>query len=131
MSALLRFSGAGRTDPVIEEWLKRSDPATAVARTWFKRMRACGEDVMELFHDGCPTACVDDAPFAYVSVFRAHTNVGFFHGAQLDDPAGLLEGAGKHMRHVKLKAGYEPDTLALENLIRASYLDIKLRLRAA
>ena len=126
----MRLSGAGKRDPTIQEWLNRSDPLTAVARTWFRRIRACGEDVLELMHDGCPVACVDDAPFAYVNVFKSHTNVGFFYGAHLDDPAGLLEGAGRNMRHVKLKPGREPDSDALAQLIDASYLDVKLRLRA-
>ena len=130
MNAMLRLSGAGKRDPVIEEWLSKTDPLTAVARTWFRRIRACGEDVLELLHDGCPVACVEDAPFAYVNVFKSHTNVGFFYGAHLDDPAGLLEGGGKNMRHVKLKAGSEPDAVVLGNLINASYLDVKFRLRA-
>ena len=75
--------------------LSKSDQLTAVARTWFRRMRACGADVQELMHDGCPVVCVEDAPFAYVNVFKSHTNVGFFYGAYLHDPAGLLEGTGK------------------------------------
>jgi hypothetical protein len=131
MDTLLRFSGASKRDPTIEEWLNKTDALTASARTWFKKMRACGEDVQELMHDGCPTVCVDDAPFAYVNVFKSHTNVGFFYGAHLDDPAGLLEGSGKNMRHVKLEPGREIDSVALGNLINASYLDLKTRLRGA
>ncbi|HEY0340185.1 MAG TPA: DUF1801 domain-containing protein [Steroidobacteraceae bacterium] len=130
MTAILRFSGAEKRDPAIEQWLHKSDALTAIARTWFKRMRTCGEDVKELMHDGCPVVCVEDAPFAYVNVFKDHTNVGFFHGAHLDDPAGLLEGSGKNMRHTKLRPGGKPNSAALEKLIDASYLDIKTRLRA-
>lgn len=130
MERIFRLSGGAKHDPVIEEWLNKTDERTALARTWFKRIRECGEDVLELMHDGCPTACVDDAAFAYVNVFKAHTNVGFFYGAHLDDPGGLLEGAGKNMRHVKLKVGRLPDATALANLIDAAYLDVKLRLRA-
>ncbi len=74
--------------------------------------------------------CVEDAPFAYVNVFKDHTNVGFFHGAHLDDPAGLLEGTGKNMRHTKLRPGDKPCSDALGKLIDAAYLDIKTRLRA-
>jgi len=130
MNAVLRLSGVGKRDPIIEEWLNKTDALTAVARTWFKKIRACGEDVLELMHDGCPVACVEDAPFAYVNVFNSHTNVGFFYGAYLEDPARLLQGTGKNMRHVKLKPGREPDSVALGNLIHASYLDVKIRLRA-
>jgi hypothetical protein len=129
MNAVLRLSGVGKRDPIIEEWLNKTDALTAVARTWFKKIRACGEDVLELMHDGCPVACVEDAPFAYVNVFKSHTNVGFFYGAYLEDPARLLQGTGKNMRHVKLKPGREPDSVALGNLIHASYLDVKIRLR--
>jgi hypothetical protein len=130
MDAMLRFSGGEKRDSRIEEWLDKTDALTCVARTWFKKMRACGADVRELMHDGCPVVCVEDAPFAYVNVFKNHTNVGFFYGAYLDDPAGLLEGTGKNMRHVKIKPGREPDPGALADMIDASYLDVKLRLRA-
>jgi hypothetical protein len=130
MTAMFRLPGAGKRDPAIEEWLNKTDALTAVARAWFRKMRACGADVLELMHDGHPVACVADAPFAYVDVFKSHTNVGFFYGAHLDDPAGLLEGAGKNMRHVKLKPGREPNPVALGNLIQTSYLDVQIRLRA-
>ena len=73
-------------------------------------------------------ACVGDAPFAYVNVFRAHVNVGFFHGYELPDPFRLLEGGGKRMRHVKVKPGAGLDSRALGALIDAAYVDIKARL---
>ena len=101
-----------------------------MTRTWFERMRDCGTDVRELLHDGCPVACVDDAPFGYVNAFKAHASVGFFHGAMLPDPAGLLEGEGKRMRHVKLRPGKELDVEALGELIAAAYRDIRQRLGA-
>jgi hypothetical protein len=72
---------------------------------------------------------VDDAAFAYVNVFKAHVNVGFFFGAELDDPAGLLEGNGRRMRHVKLGPPTEVDIDALRNLIDLAYTDMKWRLK--
>jgi hypothetical protein len=53
--------------------------------------------------------------------------VGFFQGAALPDPAGLLQGTGKFMRHVKLKPGTPTNTTALTMLIDAAYSDIKAR----
>jgi hypothetical protein len=103
----------------------------SMARVWFALMRQCGRGVRELMHDGCPTACVEDAPFAYVNAFTAHVNVGFFHGAALPDPAGLLEGTGKYMRHVKVKPGLALDDSSLEKLIAAAYRDIVARLKLA
>jgi hypothetical protein len=81
-------------------------------------------------HDGYATACVENAPFGYVGVFRSHVNVGFFQGAALPDPSGLLQGTGKYMRHVKIKPGHAVDGSSLEALIAAAYRDIVARLRA-
>ncbi len=132
MDRILRFPEAVKRDPAIDVWLNgRAPEFGAIAHQWFVRMRKCGDDVRELMHDGCPTACVEDAPFGYVNVFRAHVNVGFFYGKELQDPAGLLEGTGKRMRHVKLKPGADVNFTALAALIDAAYADIKLRLEAA
>lgn len=103
----------------------------AIATRWLEVIRACGNDVRELLHDGHPTACVEDAAFAYVNAFTAHVNVGFFRGAELDDPDGLLEGAGKFMRHVKLRPDREVDGEALQKLIETAYTDMRRRLRGA
>ena len=37
--------------------------------------------------------------YAYIAVFKARVNLGFYHGATLPDPEGLLEGTGKSLRH--------------------------------
>jgi hypothetical protein len=132
MSALLTFHGGLARDPAVDAWLAaRPGELGALARTWFGHVRACGPDVRELLHDGCPTACVDDAGFAYVNAYRSHVNVGFFRGAALPDPAGLLEGSGRFMRHVKLRPGRLPDEGALHALIVAAHRDIVARLRAS
>lgn len=128
---LLTFDGAIRQDPEVERWFvdPPSEPRS-VARKWFEEMRACGPDVVELLHDGHPTACVEDAAFGYVNAFKAHVNVGFFLGTSLKDPAGILEGSGRFMRHVKVRPGASVNEDALRGLIRAAYVDIKVRLDA-
>src|SRR5688572_11948520 len=131
VAALLTFSGAMEWDPAIEAFFDgRRAELVSIARHWWQQMRGCGPDVRELFHDGCPVALVDDAPFAYVGISKAHVNVGFFQGASLRDPKGLLQGTGRFMRHVKLKPTAAIDAAALDALIAASYRDIKARLRA-
>jgi hypothetical protein len=125
---LLRFNGAVERDPAIDRWMKEhAGELGAIAHEWFEVMRECGDEVRELLHDGCPTACLGDAPFGYVNVFTAHVNVGFFHGASLPDPARLLEGNGRFMRHVKLRPGIATDSAALRRLIDMAYSDIKNR----
>jgi hypothetical protein len=132
METLFRLSLGVKRDPAVEAWLSRQPGELgALARTWFSRMRACGFDVLEMMHDGCPVVCVKDVPFAYVNVFKTHANVGFHRGAELKDPAQLLEGSGKRMRHVKLKAGGAVDSKALGALIQAAYEDVKVRLQNA
>ena len=131
MTQLFRFPSAVRRDPRIDAWMhEHAGELGAIAQRWFEVMRGCGDDVRELLHDGHPTACVGDAAFAYVNAFTAHVNVGFFRGAELSDPSGLLEGAGKSMRHVKLRPEREVDAAALKKLIETAYTDMKRRLKA-
>jgi hypothetical protein len=123
------LEGAVQHDPTIDTWLDEQPPELrAIATEWFLHMRDCGDDVRELMHDGCPVACVGDTPFGYVNVFKAHVNVGFFLGADLNDPTGLLEGTGRRMRHVKVKADVRLDVTALSALIHDAYADVKSRL---
>ena len=125
---LLRFNGAVPRDPAIDAWMERhAGELGAIAREWFEVMRACGDEVRELVHDGCPVACLGDVPFGYVNVFTSHVNVGFFQGAALRDSAHLLQGAGKFMRHVKLRPATSTNGAALRELIHSAYADIKAR----
>ena len=129
MNQLFRFSSSVKRDPAIDTWMAaHSGDLGAIAHHWFEAMRKCGDDVRELLHDGYPTACVADAAFAYVNAFTAHVNVGFFRGAELADPAGLLEGTGKYMRHVKLRPDGDIDAKALMGLVDTAYTDMKGRL---
>src|SRR5438067_7562102 len=122
MAGLLRFNGAVERDPAIDSWMKQhAGELGAIAHHWFEVMRKCGDEVRELLHDGCPVACLGDAPFGYVNVFHSHVNVGFFHGAALPDPARLLQGTGKFMRHVKLTPGTATNAAALSRLIDTAY----------
>src|SRR3982751_6083165 len=127
---LLRFPDALRRDPAIESWMQdHPGELGTIARHWFEVMRACGDDVRELLHDGHPTACVGDAAFAYVNSFKDHVNDGFFRGAEIHDPEGLLEGTGRFMRHVKLSPGRDLEATPLLKLIETAYADMKRRLK--
>lgn len=131
MNQVLRFSGSVKRDPAIEIWMHdHSGDLGVIAQRWFEAMRACGDDVHELLHDGHPTACVGDAAFAYVNAFKAHVNVGFFRGAEIADPKGLLEGTGKFMRHVKLRPERNVDARVLMRLVETAYADMRRRVKA-
>lgn len=129
MKGLFRFPAATRRDPAVAAWFEAQPAAlSSIAQTWFDQMHRCGPDVRELMHDGCPVACVGEIAFGYVNVFTSHVNVGFFQGADLDDPADLLVGEGRRMRHIKLRPDDEPDVTTISNLIEDAYLDVQRRL---
>ncbi len=125
-SGLFLFPEAKRYHPAVEEWLHgEPEHLYSKARFWFNQLRQLGEDVCELIHDGSPVACVGQAAFAYVNVYKRHINVGFFTGAFLTDPEGLLIGNGKRMRHVKIVADDSVNEKSLRKLIMSAYTDVK------
>lgn len=131
MSALFRLDHTLPRDPEIDAWLVDGPGDAALrglGRAWFETMRACGDDVRERFHDGGAVACIEDVPFAYVHIFKAHVNVGFFQGADLADPARLLQGSGKRMRHVKVRPGDDASHPALAALITQACQDVRARI---
>lgn len=129
MRALFRLDGAARRHPEVCLWLEaHQGPLGDIARYWFDAIRRCGDDVEEVMHDGHPTACVGGAAFAYVGVFRSHVTIGFFQGAELPDPDGLLLGSGRYMRHLKIRPGEPGDERALSVLAGAAYAELKARL---
>ena len=131
MSKLFRLLSSVKRDPAIDIWMEEHPGELGqIAKHAFWVMRAYGDDVREVLHDGHPTACVADAAFAYVNAFKAHVNVGFFRGAEIADPHGLLEGTGKFMRHVKLSPARDLNATALSRLIGIAYADMKTRVRA-
>ncbi len=95
MGDLLRFSPAVPHDTAIDAWLRqqRADLRPLV-ETWFARMRQCGPDVRELMHDGCPTACVQDAAFGYVNAFRDRMHRRVLPRRVAGRPHGLVGGHG-------------------------------------
>jgi len=56
-----------------------------------------------------------NGPFAYIKAFKNSVNFGFWRGVDIQDPAGLLQGTGEKMRHVKL--------LSLEDINEPTYID--------
>ena len=131
-ASLLRFTGAVERDAAIVAWLDAQPTELgSIARTWFAVLRHSGSGVRELMHDGYATVCVEDVPFGYVGVFRDHVNVGFFQGSTLHDPAGLLQGTGKHMRHVKIKPGLPLDVSSLEALVVSAYREVIARVEVS
>ena len=49
-----------------------------------------------------------------------HVNLQLTNGALIDDPAGIVEGTGKRIRHVKLHSGADVTTAELHDVLRRS-----------
>jgi hypothetical protein len=65
--------------------------------------------------------------YAYLGVHGSHVNLGFYHGATLDDPEGLLEGTGRKLRHVKIRRASDASDPAVVALLRRAIADRRSR----
>jgi hypothetical protein len=63
--------------------------------------------------------------YAYIMPQAKHVNLGFYQGAALPDPLGLLEGSGKAMRHIKVKSLAAAGQLAMRALLAAAVAERK------
>jgi hypothetical protein len=61
--------------------------------------------------------------YAYIMVHASHVNLGFYHGATLPDPSGVLQGSGKKLRHIKLADVAATQAPAITALLRAGIAD--------
>ena len=57
-------------------------------------------------------------PVAYVYSAKGYVQFGFFSGASLKDPNGLLEGSGQYVRHTKVRAVSDIDERAFAALLK-------------
>jgi hypothetical protein len=58
-----------------------------------------------------------NGPFAFIKPAKAHVTFGFWRGAELADPDGVLEG-GDRMKHVKITSSAALDERRLEAFVR-------------
>lgn len=66
--------------------------------------------------------------YAYIMPQGEYVNLGFYQGASLTDPSGLLEGTGKALRHVKVRSLLEAQNLSVRALILESIAERKAAL---
>lgn len=63
--------------------------------------------------------------YVYLMPHASWVNLGFYKGADLPDPGGLLEGTGKKLRHVKIRDAAEVDDQGIRTLIQAALAERK------
>jgi hypothetical protein len=115
-----------RTDTrlgVFEDVLKNTTPAIREIMEYLRNLIiGLHEDTVEVPRPGERSAGYGIGPkkmseaYAYIMPHAEYVNLGFYHGTSLNDPAGLLEGTGKGLQHVKvysLEQAGQPEIRAL------------------
>jgi hypothetical protein len=59
----------------------------------------------------------------YIKPLKDSVNLGFFHGANLNDPGKLLQGTGKLLRHIKFNKKENIDLKAVEELLHTALME--------
>jgi len=98
----------------------------AIARRLRAIIRAVDKNTVETVRLGDNAATYGVGPrkmsdgYAYIMPMRGYINLGFYQGAVLADPQGLLEGTGKGLRHVKLRSLAEANRRPVRALVAAA-----------
>jgi hypothetical protein len=112
-------------DETIDELFPTTPIAVRAILTEIRRMvRDALPDVTEIFYHGALGYSLTASEFdliLYVMPQNGYANLGFYHGAGLPDPLGLLEGSGKRMRHIKIKSVSAAQNAALIPLVQAAW----------
>ncbi len=124
----IRYPGAVRRDPAIDAFVRSVDAplgATLSRLVSLIRSAVVGQD--EVLFRGAPSFCLEGEPFCYLVGYAGHVKLGFCDGASLSDPAGLLRGKGKYMRHVRLSPGDPFPAAAIAELVAQSVRRVRAR----
>jgi hypothetical protein len=105
--------------PSFDAYLKDQSPKNqAIIRALRKFVKEVEPGLAEAVKWGNGCWVGSSGPVAYVYSDKGHVQFGFFNGASLKDPNGLLEGKGKYVRHTKVRAPSEIDKRAFAALLK-------------
>ena len=118
------------TQGTFDQIIEGCDPAiTAIVSALKEQITAVHSDHVEIVWPRLKIASYGIGPkkmsehYAYIAPQKKHVNLGFYHGATLKDPTGLMEGAGKKLRHVKIRSLAEVSKKELGDLLKASLVE--------
>ena len=97
----------------MRDW--RGDTVSALRQL----IREVAPEATESMKWGQPVYDVN-GPFAHIKAYRNHVNFGFWRGADLTDPKGILKGTGSRMRHVELRSLADIDAPVLQSMVRTA-----------
>ena len=104
----------------VERWIERQSPELAQLvvelRAFVRETLPSAREVVKWSNPNYEIRGL----IAYLAVSSGHVRLGFWNGAHLPDPEGLLEGTGKDLRHVKLSPYRPIPKYGLHELLRAA-----------
>ena len=116
-------------------FLKRFDPAirelALEAREVVLRVLApSNESILDVYVLAMNYGFSERMKDQVVGVYAKHINLGFYWGAQMDDPEGVLEGSGKQLRHIKIRSQADLGTPVIRDYLRRAVPDGSVRFKA-
>ena len=102
----------------VDSWLAERDPSIRPLCDALRRIiRGAAPQLEESIKWGNPVYTGNDNIF-YISTADTYASLGFFNGAILTDPQGRIEGTGKKMRHMKVRAVEDMDVEQIESWVK-------------
>jgi hypothetical protein len=102
----------------IDEYVEKKEPKVAVVAKGLRAlMKKTVKGVTESVNPWKIPTFEVEGPMSFFMAGKKHVTFGFLRGALLKDPAGLLEGTGKSLRHVKLRCVEDLKRPELKKLI--------------
>ena len=87
----------------VDSWMEELDPSLReIAQTLGGLIRQAVPDISESIKWGTPNYA-KSGNVCYLAANNGYINLGFFNGAGLNNPDGLIEGTGAKMRHIKVR----------------------------
>ncbi len=109
----------------IEEFLSSyPDGIRAIIKELRNLVRGAMHGAHEFLYYDAVNYSVDDSPtgrVCYISPAESAVTIGFLFGTALNDPHHLLQGSGKHARHVRIKSVAEAKNPALRELAKSAW----------
>jgi hypothetical protein len=99
---------------------RMAEPKRAIARALDKAIRSLSKSVDAQVRWGNAGYWIEGHDMFALSECADRVNLYVAHGASLPDPAGLLEGSGKSMRHVKVRSEEVAKSSEVLAILRAS-----------
>jgi hypothetical protein len=105
--------------PGFDEFYRDQTPkARAILRALRRFVAAAAPRLVEAVKWGNGCWLLGDTPICFAHVEPDHVQFGFFYGARLIDPSGLLHGSAKYVRHLKLHKPSDLEEAAFKALLK-------------